>query len=204
MSGSPDYSSNPFVPQDPSGFIPAPDPGGLLSGIRQGDPFPQGILLSPQEQGALAAAPQRPPGTEITTRADNVHVLGIPTWADHMYDTFDDGHAQYIYRGGPNGLLLHAQVDPANLSPDYGAGGRVVSRTFVPGKTAAEAVAPARAAAAQINSSGAPYQAVRSNSNSVIGDFHARQYGTPVGDGRTWGYDTGFAPPFVPLDASWP
>jgi len=204
MSGPPDYSTNPFLPGPQAGFIPAPDPGGLLGGLRRSTPFQDGILLSPQEQAALASAPRRPPGTEITVRADNVRPFGIPTPADHMFQTYDDGRNQYIYRGGPQGLLLHAQVDPAEQSPDYAADSRIVSRRYLYGRTAAQAVEPARADAARVNASGAPYQVVRSNSNSVIGDFNARQYGKRVGDTRTWGYNSGLAPPFVPIDEPWP
>jgi hypothetical protein len=208
MSGPPDYSTNPFLAAPQPGFIPAPDPGGLLSGIRQANPFQDGILLSPQEQAALAAAPRRPPGTEVTVRAKPVYwpipLLKIPTGADHMFETFDDGQNEYVYRGGPQGALLHAQVDPAEKSPDFGADSRVLSKRFLYGKTADEAVAPARIDAARINSSGAPYLITRSNSNAVIGNFTDSQHGNRVGDSRTWGYDTGFALPFVPLDAPWP
>ena len=144
MSGPPDYSDNPFLPRPQTGFIPAPDPGGFLGGLRQGDPFPQGILLSPQEQAALAGAPQRTPNTEITVRARPVGVTG--GLADHMFETFDDGHDRYIFRGGPSGPFLHAQVDPADQSPDAGVDKRILYRQVLPGQTAAQAADPAREA----------------------------------------------------------
>ena len=145
MSEAPDYSANPFLPSPPpAGFIPAPDPGGFLSSVGDANPFQSGILLSPQELAALAQAPRRAPRTEITVRAKNVHApFGIPTPYDHMFETFDDGQDQYIYRGGPQGLLLHAQVDPLEQSPDYGADSRVLSRRYLYGKSAAQAVRPA-------------------------------------------------------------
>lgn len=204
MSEQPDYSRNPFLPAPQAGFIPEPDPGGLMSGVRQGSRFHDGILLSPQEQAALERAPRRPPGTDVTVRADNVHLFGIPTPADHMFATFDDGRNQYIYRGGPRGLLLHAQVDPAEQSPDFGADSRVLSKRHLYGQTAAEAVAPARADAARINSSGAPYGLTGSNSNAVIGNFTNHQYGKRAGDTRTWGYDSGLGPPIIPFSPVWP
>ncbi|MBS0359827.1 MAG: hypothetical protein JSR98_00495 [Proteobacteria bacterium] len=202
MSGSPDYADNPFLPKPQTGFIPAPDPGGFLSGVREGDPFPQGILLSPGEQAALAGAPKLTPSTEITVRAKPVDQVG--GLADHMFETFDDGHDRYIFRGGPSGPFLHAQVDPMEQSPDYGADSRVLYRQVLPGQTATQAVAPARAEAARINNSGAYYAGIGSNSNSVIGDFTSRQYGKRVGDSRTVGYKKGFSPPLAPFDPFWP
>jgi len=201
MSGPPDYSTNPFVAWPPPGFVPAPDPGGLLSGVRQANPFQDGILLSPQEQAALAGAPRRP-DTEITVRAKPV---GISRGnADHMFETFDDGLHQYIFRGGPNWPFLHAQVDPMDESPDFHADSRVLYRAHLPGQTAEQAIAPAQQDAARINSFGSPYGVIASNSNTVIGDFTSRQYGTRVGDKRTLGYDKGFAPPLIPFDPFWP
>jgi hypothetical protein len=214
MSGPPDYSQNPFLPAPQPGFIPAPDPGGFLAGARQGDPYQDGILLSPEEQAALAAAPRAAPGTDIAVRAKPVFPLleqlppplQLPEFLrpQHMFETFDDGRDRYIFRGGPQGPLLHAQVDPATQSPDYEANSRVLFARRLPGRTASEAVAPARQDAAQINASGSPYGIVTSNSNSVIGDFTNRQYGKRVGDWRTPGYRTGFAPPFVPYSPVWP
>jgi hypothetical protein len=202
MSEAPDYSKNPFLPGPQPGFIPEPDPGGLLSSMRQADPFQSGVLLSPREQAAMAAAPRRPPGTEVSVRAKPVIFPQDPF--EHMFETFDDGRKQYIFRGGPDGPLLHAQVDPAQRSPDYRADSRVLFHRFLPGTTIAEAIAPAQRQATQINASGSPYGVVGSNSNSVIGDFTSRQYGKRVGDWRTPGYRTGFAPPIVPYSLVWP
>jgi len=149
-----------------------------------------GPLLSLSEWAALATAPRRPPGTEVTVRAKPVYIAGWPTGADHMFETFDDGSGRYIYRGGPRGPSLHAQVDPADLSPDFNAESRVLDRRFLPGVSAAEAIKPAQADAARLNRLDPLYGILGSNSNSVIGGFTKSQYGRRVGDRRTWGYDT--------------
>jgi len=196
MSGAPDYSANPFVAGPQSRFIPAPDLGGLLGGVRQANPLQDGILLSPQEQAALAGAPRRP-DTEITVRAKRVGIIGGS--ADHMFETFDDGLHRYIFRGGPSWPFLHAQVDPMEESPDFHADSRVLYRTHLPGQTAEQAIAPAQRDAARINSYGSPYGGFTSNSNTVIGDFTERQYGRRIGDKRTVGYDGRFGPPLNPF-----
>jgi hypothetical protein len=140
---------------------------------------------------AMASAPQRV-GTTYEVRAKPVGLVGGA--ADHMFETFDDGQHQYIFRGGPHWPFLHAQVDPADQSPDYGADSRVVARGFLPGQTAEQAIAPAQRDAAEINGAHAIYGLPVSNSNTVIGDFTKHQYGQQAGDARTWGYQSQFAP----------
>jgi hypothetical protein len=218
MSGPPDYSTNPFLAGPQPGFIPAPDPGGLLSGIRQGNPFQDGILLSPQEQAALAAAPRRPAGTEVTVQATPVHVLGVPTPFRHMYVQYDDGPDQLIARGGPSlegpaffgGTIdgsdrVSAGVGPASQSKDYGAGGRVLAQRFLPNETVQQAAFPARVHAGGVNHGGNFYGIWDSNSNSFAADVSEPIFGRRPGDvwtpgSRTRLRDDGAAPP--PLDLS--
>jgi hypothetical protein len=137
--------------------------------------------MSLEDRAALASAPKRN-GTTVTVES---YPVG-PPWdpAEHMYAEFDDGRDSYIYRGGPDpDLRLGASVVPAHLSRDFGRGRRVLYQSFLPDVSATQAIQPAQADAAQINRSEHPYLGVTSNSNSVIGDFTARQYGQRVGNG---------------------
>lgn len=108
-----------------------------------------------------------------------------------MYTEYDDGREQYIFRGGPSGMQLKAQVDPARRSPDYGRGDRLVYETFLPGVTAAQAKRPAERTAAEINRSGTVYGGFWSNSNLAVGDQTQAQFGHRVGDRETPGWRDG-------------
>lgn len=159
-----------------------------------------GQLLTPAEQIKMATAPRK--GTVATVRAYGAVVPIDPV--QHMYETFDDGQRQYIFRGGPQaapegGWRLHAEVTPAAESKDAGKGGRTLFTTFLPGQTADQAVQPMRVEAARVNASDQPYLGVTSNSNLVIGDGTEKQFGHRVGDLRTWGYnpDRDVPPPTV-------
>jgi hypothetical protein len=61
------------------------------------DPF----AMTPAEHAALLLAPKKPaptpsgPGTTVTVRA--YPVPESKNHFDHMYEEYDDGHAQYIY-----------------------------------------------------------------------------------------------------------
>jgi hypothetical protein len=152
--------------------------------------LPGGPLLTMREAAALQAAPKKPPGTQVTVRAFPVKIAGVPLFGrEHMYTEYDDGQDQYISRGGPSWHGVHAQVDPARDSPDYGRGTRVVHQTELPGMTAAEAVWPARRNAVRVEASQAPYAGLYSNSNSVVGDQMEDQFGYRVGDGKTPGWN---------------
>jgi hypothetical protein len=141
----------------------------------------QGPLLSLSDQAALEKAPKLP-GTTVTVEAYPVGPSFDP--ANHMYVQFDDGKDSYIYRGGPGADgRLSAGVVPAHLSRDYGKGQTPMYQTFLPNQSAEQAIAPAQAAADRINRSDNPYGVVTSNSNSVVGDYTAQQYGHRVGQG---------------------
>jgi hypothetical protein len=141
----------------------------------------QGPLLSLAEHAALEQAP-KVPGTTVTVDAYPVQFGSDPF--NHMYVHFDDGLHSYIYRGGPQqDGSLGAGVMPAPLSPDYGRGRTLMYETFLPGVSAERAVRPAQADAVRVNSEKNPYGVFTSNSNSVVGDFTARQYGHRVGQG---------------------
>jgi hypothetical protein len=186
MSGAPDYA-NPFLAPPVADFDQRPAILDLVQApVFSGPSFDDGQLLTPAEQARLATAPKRPAGTEVTVRARPVGLSGGA--ADHMFAHYDDGQEQYIFRGGPTGPFLHAQVDPAADSPDYAHDSRVLYQTYVPGVRARDAIRPAQARATQINGAHAPYLITNSNSNSVIGDFTQDQFGRRVGDDRTWGY----------------
>lgn len=174
-----------------SGVLPTPRGGGGLAGPVQ----------SLKDYADLGRAPKKPTSTQVTVRSYDVpgrwysQLTGreLPGWVkdispDHMYAEYDDGRERYIYRGGPRGALLSARVDPARESPDDGRGERVLYRTELPGRTARQAIQPAREAAEHINRSGQPYLVFGSNSNSVIGDWTAEQLGHRVGDRQTPGY----------------
>jgi hypothetical protein len=210
MSGAPDYS-NPFLASPVADFDQRPAAlDAVQAPVSSSPTFDDGQLLTPAEQLRLASAPNRQTGTEVTVFARPVGISGGA--ADHMFTQFNDGQEQYIFRGGPNWAEggphwsdVHAQVDPATKSPDYDYDSRVLYRTFEPGMSARDAIRPAQDTATRINDAHAPYEIVGSNSNSVVGDFTQGQFGTRVGDGRTWGYTdhlvprsaaaTGSAPP---------
>jgi len=211
------YSYNPFLGPPP------PDPGDPQTMMRQaaqdamvqpraaaaitpilGAFHGQGPLMSLQDHAALEMAPKLPvAGPPPLRPSDGTHVTieaypaqaGLP--ADHMFADYDDGATRYIYRGGDRVPWLHAQVDPAAQSPDYGKGERALYSTFLPGVTADQAVAPARIDAQQNNDAHRLYGYTVTNSNSLIGDFTQKQFGRRVGDARTWGYDKPLEPPGV-------
>ena len=198
MSGPPDYSGNPFVPQAEPGFVPAPDPGGLLSRVRRSDPYPQGILLSPQEQAALAAAPQRPTGTEVQVRDTPVEASG--GLGKHMFVHFDDGQTQLVARGGPTenlglGFLtprnrVAAEVTPEATSKDHGEPYSTLATTFLPGVTADQAAAPARGHGLGVDHLGNACKIFTQNSNSYAADVAESVFGQRPGNLQTPGYKT--------------
>jgi hypothetical protein len=144
--------------------------------------------LTPRERVAFEKAPRKP-GTRVQVKAYPVKVMGIPAFgAHHQFTEYDDGQEGYIYRGGPSIHGLHAQVTPAQESPDYGRGERVLFETFLPDVPAREAIKPAQRTAARIEASGAPYGVFNSNSNSAVGDQTEAQFGRRVGDARTPGW----------------
>lgn len=159
-----------------------------------------GPWLTLKDHAALARAPRRRPGTEVTVWARPVGAT--VNNADHMYDVFDDGRRKYIARGGPSSeggamllnkmagdLSVRARVDPASQSPDYGAGRRVLARGFLPGVSADKAVMQAELHAAGVNRDGNRY-GFASNSNSYAADVYQDLFGRRPGDDRTWGYGT--------------
>jgi hypothetical protein len=182
-------------------------PGGALP--VGGPPFsPESPLFTIHDWAALASAPRRPFGTEVSVRATPVAKLGgIP---DHMFVEYDDGQNQLTARGNPSkegdqfvaGVLdganrVTAAVTPATLSKDYGARYRTMGETFLPGVTADQAAAPARAHAAGVNRGGNAYGPL-SNSNSYAADVGEPLLGFRPGDGWTWGFQrhlTDQAPP---------
>lgn len=140
--------------------------------------------LSVRELAALLNAPKKGAGTQVTVKSYPVKLGPAPLLgAEHMYTEYDDGQSQYIFRGGPSRHGLHAQVDPAGESPDYGRGTRVVHETFIPGRSANEAAESARGTAARIEGSGRLYKGLISNSNSAVGDQMRDQFGYRVGAG---------------------
>lgn len=140
--------------------------------------------LSVRELAALLNAPRKGAGTQVTVKSYPVKLGPVPLLgAEHMYTEYDDGRSQYVFRGGPSRHGLHAQVDPAGQSPDYGRGTRVVHETLIPGRSANEAAESARGTAARIEQSRAPYGVVSSNSNSAVGDQMRDQFGYRVGAG---------------------
>lgn len=139
--------------------------------------------LSVRELAALLNAPKKGAGTKVTVKSYPVKLGPVPLVAEHMYTEYDDGRSQYIFRGGPSRHGLHAQVDPAGQSPDYGRGTRVVHETFIPGRSADEAADSARGTAARIEQSRRPYGGVFFNSNSAVGDQMRDQFGYRVGAG---------------------
>jgi hypothetical protein len=164
-------------------------------------------------QAQLRAAPKKtqptanaigrppPPGTHVTVKSYDVlsgilrNITGYELidpiknlTPDHMYTEYDDGRESYIYRGGPgSGMRLDAHVAPAKQSVDYGRGERILHKRFIPGKSANEAVDPARRVAAQIKSERRPYLVVLSNSNTAAAEGNIAAFGRPGGDRQTWG-----------------
>jgi len=214
MSEAPSSTGNPFLANNGSLLVPAPDPGGLLGAIRSQTPSPDGILLSPRELVALQMAPRRGPGTEVTVHARPVeNAAGL---ADHMFVEYDDGSRRLIARGEPSlegpdfwgGTIdgsnrVRAAVTPAAQSKDYAKPSRVLGSRFLPNETAEQAALPALLHAQGVNRGGNFYGIWDSNSNSFAGDVSEPIFGRRMGDGRTPGYrthlrDDGAPPP--PLD----
>jgi len=207
-----------LLPNSTGAFAPAPP-----------DPFPSSgsPLMSLRDWAAMASAPRRPPGTEVTVQASRISSDsgsgGLP-WVgrhfgpDHMFVEFDDGTTPLIARGGPSisgadfpGSVIDgrnrvtARVDPAALSPDNGAGYRTLARTFIPGVTADQAAAAARRHAEGVNRGGNAYGA-DSNSNSYAADVAQPIFGRRPGDGKTWGSESHLrddAPAAVPGGVFW-
>lgn len=156
-------------------------------------------LLKGEPRPSPAPA-QAAPRTRVTVSSYDVPSKWLERWGyelrpwakrlspDHMYVEYDDGREQYIFRGGPSGPFLGAEVTPARRSKDHGRGERVLHRADLPGQTAREAIRPAQAAARQVNGAGQPYLVFGSNSNSVVGDLTAEQLRHRVGDRQTPGY----------------
>ncbi|MFZ5720314.1 MAG: hypothetical protein ACOY5Y_12740 [Pseudomonadota bacterium] len=154
--------------------------------------------LTPQDQALLARAPRKD-GTRVTVRAYDIPRITGPLGQltpDHMYVEYDDGRDQLIARGGPNdnaGAALSdewtvtAGVTSARKSRDYGRGGRVLFQGFLPGQTAQQAAAPARAHAEEVNQGRRRY-GWGANSNSYAADVVERLFGVRPGDSQTPGY----------------
>lgn len=165
------------------------------------DPLRSYQPLTARETIALTRAPRSSAaGTQVTMWATPVGKIGGA--ADHMFEVFDDGREQLIARGGPSAegaafiegalgrsLTIRARVDPAERSPDYRQGQRVVAQGFLPGMSAREATAGARRHAAKVNQGANAYTPWR-NSNSFAADDFESLFGRRVGDSRTWGYRT--------------
>jgi hypothetical protein len=171
------------------------------------DPF----AMTPAEHAALLLAPKKPlpkppgPGTTVTVRA--YPVPESKNHFDHMYEEYDDGHAQYIYRAHsdwPRSPFIRAQATPARESPDYGKGTRILEQNFLPGTPAYVAFHSAAQDAQSINDGGHIYGFVDSNSNSVVANHMQRRFGERPGDRRTVGYRTGLPTSSfgAPLDLS--
>lgn len=176
-------------------FLPAPDNSIPI----EPTPFPQqGPLMTLADWAALASAPRRPAGTEVSVRATPIRQLG--GLKDHMFVQYDDGQNQLIARGGPSkegaqfwpGIFngtnrVTAGVTPAALNKDYGAPYRTIASTFLPGIAADRAAAPARKHAEGVDHGGNPYGPF-SNSNSYAADVGEPILGWRPGDDRTPGY----------------
>ena len=148
-----------------------------------------------QDWAALASAPQRAFGTQISVRARPIAALG--GHVDHMFDVFDDGQNQLIARGGPseeNGRYFSdlnrviAEVTPEASSRDRGAPYRTIANRFLPGVSAEQAAAGARAHALGVDHLGNRY-GLNYNSNGFAADVAEPMFGYRPGDKRTWGYD---------------
>jgi len=174
------------------------NPGGAPFG--EAEPAPSGLIRGPlltlDELAALAQAPKRSPGTEVSIRATPIEALD--GWKDHMFVHYDDGANQLIARGGPTERFgprflsrsnrVGAEVTPEASSKDYGAPYRTIATRFLPGVAADAAAAPARAHALGVDRFGNAYD-WDSNSNSYAADVAQPILGYRPGDGRTPGYD---------------
>ena len=164
-------------------------------------------------RAVLKAAPKAvaggAPRTRVTVKAYDIASQRYP-WLkpfdrylpDHMYVEYEDGRETLIARGGPTAtgpdfksralrgdLRTNAVVLPAQDSVDNGRGTRVLSQTFIPGRTAREAAKPAYEQAARINRAQNLYGG-QVNSNSYVGDVMEDTTGQRVGDRQTWGFRT--------------
>jgi hypothetical protein len=190
---------------DPDGSLPA-----------QPAPFPAGApLMTLNDWAALASAPTRPVGTQVSVRATPVSAVG--NHADHMFVEYDDGQNQLIARGEPSktgsqflpGLLsgtnrVAAEVTPEALSKDYRAPYRPIASTFLPGMTSDQAAEAARRHAQGIGLGGNAYGPL-TNSNSYAADVAEPLLGWRPGDGRTWGYKSHLSDAAAPgIDFSGP
>lgn len=150
--------------------------------------------------------PSRQNGTWVRVKAyDIAGQNGGPAskqHPDHMFIEYDDGNRQIIARGGPSAqgkqffvdhltgrLTVKAEVGPAETSPDYRRGERLLYETFVPYKSAQEVSEVARQEMRRVNQGRDRYGADR-NSNSYVGNVTERQFGRRIGDDQTWGYQT--------------
>jgi hypothetical protein len=158
-----------------------------------------GPLMTLDDWTALTRAPKRAPGTEVSVRARPIGKLG--GWKDHMFVHYDDGRAQLIARGGPSeegasffpslvdgSNRVLAEVTPEAASRDYDFPYRTIASTFLPGVSAEQAAAEARAHALGVDRLGNGY-GWRRNSNSYAADVAAPLFGYRPGDRRTPGYD---------------
>jgi len=170
------------------------------------------LQRAPKRPSVSPSTPAKPAGTRVTMWAKPVPEVG--NGADHMWVEFDDGRRQFIARGGPNahGLPLIAsaafndlsvagQVDPAQSSPDYGQGRRILDEGFLAGVSAEAATAGARRHMAGVNQGGNRYGWSR-NSNSFASDVFQDLFGRRVGDERTAGCRSRLseAPPEMSLE----
>ena len=176
-------------------FLPAPD--GSFPAAPAAFPT-QGPLMTLQDWAALASAPRRPVGTEVSVRATPVGQTG--NIFDHMFVQYDDGQRQLIARGGPSkegpqfwpGLFdgtnrVIAGVTPAASSKDYRAPYRPVASAFLPGVTADQAAESARQHAQGIDRGGNRYGPLV-NSNSYAADVAEPILGWRPGDYKTPGF----------------
>jgi len=187
--------------------IPGPNP---FAGPAPRDPMRVYQPLTAQELLNLDRAPKRGrPGTEVTVRAYDIPWL--PGKAEHMYVQYDDGREQLIARGGPSNLgaalygnlTVRAGVTPARDSRDYGNGGRVVYRGFLPDRSAEAAAAGARRHADEVIRDRRRYT-IDTNSNSYAADVVEPLFGVRPGDSLTPGYQRRLntAPRVRPYDIS--
>jgi hypothetical protein len=185
------------------------DPGGAFPAVGD-DLTPNGPLMTLKDWAALAQAPQRSAGTQVSVKASKVRPLGdIP---DHMFVEYDDGQNPLIARGGPSksgadflpGWLdgsnrVTARVDASRLSPDYGTDYRTLATTYLPGVSAEQAAAAARQHAEGVNRGGNAY-GLHANSNSFAADIAEPILGFRPSDPWTPGYRTHLSdgPPMPP------
>ena len=173
-------------------------------------PLASPAYLTRKERIGLERAPKVGPGTRVTVRSYDVPSSWLTPFGrelppgargfspDHMFVEYDDGRERYIFRGGPKGPMLHAQVTPAQQSQDDGRGERILFQTVLPNVDARQAIRPAQAAARRVNESGQPYLVFDSNSNTAVGDLTEAQFGRRVGDRQTPGHRP---PPLYPASS---